>query len=140
MLALFLPSRFIFLCISVLSVFSISAKVYSPQLRLDYKRGKRRILRGSALIPAWQRVDKLLYGAVIGMYDFAPLNEFNIVIGYRQNLQTKFPMLLGGYAFYDRSHSKKYKNFNQLTLGLELLSFFGEFRLVRSFKNICTLI
>lgn len=75
---------------------------------------------GDLFVPLWQNADTLIFADIRGNSDDSENYETNIGLALRKMVNDWW--ILGGYAFYDRKWTDNNNEFDQLTLGLELLS------------------
>ncbi len=97
-----------------------SESQWPAHLAIELKGGNDRSLtRTSALVPAYQDDDALLFFNLVGMRDDRNNQEYSVGVGYRHLYDD---WIIGGWGFYDRRRSREANIFNQLSFGFEALS------------------
>ena len=105
----------------------IAEDKWNPRLNLEYQGGESRTLgRASVTYPLYQDPKQMIFTDFRFMLDDNENREGNLGLAWRRIFQEKF--IWGLYAFGDRRRSEFENNFNQLTLGTELLTDTFEFR------------
>lgn len=113
----------IFTLISIMSPFVLGeeAPLWTPRIELEAKMGsKRDIGKAKLFLPLTQNEESLLFVDLRGHTTNNSSNEFNAGLGYRSIFSDD--VILGGYGFFDHSKTQNNNNFNQATLGIEVLT------------------
>lgn len=101
--------------------------LYIPYFEASGRIGNaNNIVQGDVFLPLWQTDRELLL--LDARYHWAEprAHEGNLGIGYRQ---IKNQWISGAYAYYDRIETQQDNTFNQLTLGVEMMSIDWDLRL-----------
>lgn len=92
---------------------------HQPNLEFSLKGGNQRTLgRAGAIMPLQGSEGKLWFMQLWGLWDNNGAKEWNIGLGYRQQVTNK---IVGAYGFFDRRLSTSNRYHSQLTFGAELL-------------------
>lgn len=106
----------------------------APVLTFGAKGGSDRSLGEiQAMLPLWQGEQDFLYGDIQGRFSDNEESEGHFGLGLRMLLDEEW--ILGTYAYYDLRKTLARNRFNQLTLGLELMSIDWDFRVNGYFPN-----
>lgn len=88
--------------------------------------GLSQIGQGNLFVPIWQDDSSLVFADLRGHWSDVGASEGNWGLAYRRILDTDW--ILGAYGFYDLRHSQFNNNFDQATVGAELLNVDWGFR------------
>lgn len=92
---------------------------YSPTVEFHWKGGNRRtIAQVGTLIPLHQSEQRLWFSQVLGLWDSQAAKEWNVGLGYRQQLAN---WIAGTYGFFDKRLSVLNHYHSQISWGVELL-------------------
>lgn len=86
----------------------------------------REVAQGNLFLPIWQDGDSLLFADLRGQWTDVQSAEGNWGLAFRQKLENQW--IIGAYAFYDLRHTRRNNNFQQATIGVELLNVDWGFR------------
>jgi hypothetical protein len=123
---LFLPLMSVCFSLTAFDAFSDDSK-WKPYIDLGGKVGNERSLAETNLfIPLLQDNKSLIFGDIRGRIDARENQEGNFGVGFRHMLDQGWN--LGMYSFYDRRRTEDSSFFNQITFGVEALSFDWDLR------------
>ncbi|MCB9952822.1 MAG: right-handed parallel beta-helix repeat-containing protein [Planctomycetaceae bacterium] len=111
--------------------------MFLPFINFQFKPGDARVLTdGRAFLPLFQDEGSLLFADIRGQIDDRSAAEGNWGLGYRTYTPTEW--IFGFYGYYDLLHSRFGNNFNQGTVGVELMSLNWDFRVNGYFAETST--
>lgn len=97
------------------------AHKWHPHLEVGGKfSNSRNIGETTVFVPLFQNETTLLFGDVRGRFDNNSSEEINVGAGVRKLFNDQF--IIGGYGFYDLRNSEYGHQFQQITLGAEVLT------------------
>jgi hypothetical protein len=100
---------------------------WGPHIDFEGKAGnKRNIGEADVFVPLWQNDTTLVFGNVRTRLDDDDSREGNFGVGVRHMLPSGWN--IGGYGYFDRRRTENDNYFNQVTLGVEALSWDWDFR------------
>ncbi len=95
--------------------------IYRPYVEVTAQGGgDAETIQGSVVVPIWGSETDLFFADLRGTWSDEQTAEGNWGLGFRHMIDHQ--MIIGGYGFYDLRHTQSDNNFQQLTLGLELLT------------------
>ncbi|MEW4561493.1 right-handed parallel beta-helix repeat-containing protein [Bremerella sp. JC770] len=105
-----------------------SGPKWAPFAEFNFSSGNAEVLGdGLAFVPLWQDESRLFFADVRGLHTDKPATEANWGLGFRSLDDNGW--IIGGYGFFDRRWEDPGLQFDQITLGAELMSYDWDFRI-----------
>lgn len=102
--------------------------VFEPYVDGQFRLGNRRVIGGGGFyIPVWQDTESVLFTYLEGRGDDRGAADGFFGLGYREYVNPD--LIFGAYLSYDLRVSGQGNFFNQMGIGLELISWDWEFRI-----------
>ncbi|MCA9081911.1 MAG: inverse autotransporter beta domain-containing protein, partial [Planctomycetaceae bacterium] len=101
---------------------------YRPYLEIGGRAGgAAEVGQGTLFVPLYQTNEDLFFADLRGLTSDQQTVEGNWGLGFRKMIDQSY--IVGGYAFYDLRRSHYNNNYEQATIGLELLTVDYDFRI-----------